>query len=188
MTRSLGETDIAFVPVARDNWSDFEEFFQSVGILCYCWCMAWRMTNEERKQGDSSAYRKELMKQRVWAGIPVGLLARAGDEVIGWCSVAPRETYRRLGGDDSLDHVWSVTCFYIKPAYRGKGLISQMIGQAKEYAKQSGARYLEAYPVKPDSPSYRFMGFVGSFERAGFVFNKTAGTRRHVMTYQLIDL
>jgi hypothetical protein len=44
-----------------------------------------------------------------------------------------------------------------------------------------GAKYLEAYPVKPDSPSYRFMGFIQTFEKAAFSFVKKAGTRRHVM-------
>ena len=40
---------------------------------------------------------------------------------------------------------------------------------------------VEAYPVDPDSPSYRFMGYVGSFEAMGFQAIGRAGTRRHVM-------
>lgn len=43
----------------------------------------------------------------------------------------------------------------------------------------------EAYPVDPDSPSYRFMGFVPTYEREGFHYAKDAGTRRHVMTCKL---
>jgi hypothetical protein len=43
----------------------------------------------------------------------------------------------------------------------------------------------EAYPVAPDSPSYRFMGFVPMFEKARFVEIGTAGTRRHVMRLSL---
>ena len=45
---------------------------------------------------------------------------------------------------------------------------------------------LEAYPVDPDSPSYRFMGFIGLFERAGFKAIGRAGSRRHVMRLTLI--
>jgi hypothetical protein len=37
----------------------------------------------------------------------------------------------------------------------------------------SGARYVEAYPVEPDSPSYRFMGFKTTFEKAGVIEKKT---------------
>jgi hypothetical protein len=44
---------------------------------------------------------------------------------------------------------------------------------------------LEAYPVSPDSPSYRFMGFVPAFEARGFAPAGMAGTRRHVMRLAL---
>jgi hypothetical protein len=57
-----------------------------------------------------------------------------------------------------------------------------LIEKAKAYARKNGAKYMEAYPVQRDSPSYRFMGFVKTFEKAGFTFVKMAGTRRHVMT------
>lgn len=40
---------------------------------------------------------------------------------------------------------------------------------------------MEAYPVEPDSPSYRFMGFKQTFEKAKFNFIKKAGKRRNVM-------
>ncbi|OOV46625.1 acetyltransferase [Leptospira kirschneri serovar Grippotyphosa] len=42
-----------------------------------------------------------------------------------------------------------------------------------------------AYPVEKKSPSYRFMGFISMFEKAGFTFIKKAGARRNVMTYKL---
>ena len=146
--------------------------------------MAWRLTKEELKN-NNSASRKEFIKQRVWNGTPIGLLAYKEDEPIAWCSIAPRETYQRLGGDESLENVWSVVCFYIKREFRDKGLIYVLIENAKKYAKENGAKYLEAYPVETDSPSYRFMGFIKTFEKEGFTFVKKAGTRRHVMTCRL---
>ncbi|MFC4872625.1 hypothetical protein [Negadavirga shengliensis] len=69
--------------------------------------------------------------------------------------------------------------------FRDQGLIDWLIEQAMKYAKENGAEYVGAYPVEPDSPSYRFMGFIMTFEKAGFSFIKKAGTRRHVMTYRL---
>lgn len=51
--------------------------------------------------------------------------------------------------------------------------------------EKNGAKYLEAYPVDPDSPSYRFMGFVKTFEKVDFTFLKRAGTRRNVMICKL---
>jgi hypothetical protein len=42
-------------------------------------------------------------------------------------------------------------------------------------------------PVDSDSPSFRFMGFVKTFENESFKFIKKAGTRRKVMIYALIN-
>lgn len=60
-----------------------------------------------------------------------------------------------------------------------------MITAAIAYAKKRKADILEAYPVAPSSPSYRFMGFVPAFEGFGFVEVGKAGTRRHVMRLTL---
>ena len=171
-------------PVGEDTWKDFEELFKSKGAPSYCWCMAWRMTRDELRQ-NTSANRKKFIKKRVGSKTPIGLLAYVDEAAIGWCSIAPRETYQRLGGDEDLEGVWSIACFFIKREYRDQGLVDLLIGNAKKYAKKNGAKYLEAYPVDPDSPSYRFMGFKHTFEKADFEFVKKAGTRRNVMTYKL---
>jgi GNAT superfamily N-acetyltransferase len=180
----MTDNNIRIMPVNKTNWTDFEALFQSKGGPSYCWCMAWRMTKEELNNNNSTT-RKEFIKQRVWSETPIGLLAYIEDEPIAWCSIAPRETYQRLGGDESLENVWSIVCFYIKREFRDKGLIYILIEDAKKYAKNNGAKYLEAYPVETDSPSYRFMGFIKTFKKEGFTFVKKAGTRRHVMTCRL---
>ena len=170
--------------VDKNTWGDFEKLFKSKGAPNYCWCMAWRMTKDELKNNNSTT-RKKFIKQRVSSHTPIGLLAYTENEPIAWCSIAPRETYNRLGGDETLEDVWSIACFFIKKDYRDQGLIDFLIDSAKKYAKKNGAKYLEAYPVKPDSPSYKFMGLIQTFEKADFKFVKNAGTRRHVMTYKL---
>jgi GNAT superfamily N-acetyltransferase len=180
----LTDKNIKIKPVDKSNWSDFEMLFESKGAPGYCWCMVWRMTKDELKQNSSSC-RKEFIKQRVFAGTPIGLLAYVHDEPVAWCSVGPRDTHQRLGGDESLESVWSVTCFFIKKEFRKTGLTHFLLENATNYARKNGAKYLEAYPVETDSPSYRFMGFIHTFEKAGFRFIKKAGTRRHVMTYKL---
>ena len=171
-------------PVDKDTWKDFDSLFKSKGAPSYCWCMAWRMTSDELKQ-NNSASRKKFIKKRVRSNTPIGLLAYINNEPVAWCSIAPRETYQRLGGDEDLDRVWSLVCFFIKRQYRQQGLVSFLIGAAKKYARKNGAKYLEAYPVEPNSPSYRFMGFVQTFEKANFIFVKKAGTRRNVMTLKI---
>lgn len=171
-------------PVDKSTWKDFEILFKSKGAPSYCWCMAWRMTKDELKH-NNSANRKKFIKQRVLSKTPIGLLAYIDNEAIAWCSIAPRDTYQRLGGDDRLEDVWSLACFFVKKEHRDQGLIDLLIENAKKYARKNGAKYLEAYPVDPDSPSYRFMGFIQTFEKADFEFVKKAGTRRNVMTCKL---
>jgi GNAT superfamily N-acetyltransferase len=178
------QENITIKPVDKNNWSDFELLFQSKGILRACWCMVWRMTKEELKQ-NNSACRKEFIKQRVWSNIPIGILAYSENEAIAWCSIAPRETHQRLGGDENLKNVWSITCFYIKKEYRQQGLMKYLIKNAENYARENGAEYIEAYPVEKDSPSYNFMGFIKTFEESGYEFVKMAGKRRHVMIAKL---
>ena len=69
----------------------------------------------------------------------------------------------------------------LRPTHRRRGLVHDLIAAAVEYAKRNHASVVEAYPVDPDSPSYRFMGFVPVFQRAGFMEVGRAGSRRHVM-------
>jgi GNAT superfamily N-acetyltransferase len=74
---------------------------------------------------------------------------------------------------------------YIRRALRGRGQAHAMIGAAVDYARERGATAVEAYPVDPDSPSYRHMGFVPAFEVAGFAEIGRAGSRRHIMRLTL---
>ncbi len=171
-------------PVDQSTWPDFEALFESKGAPKYCWCMVWRMTRDELKENDSK-HRKRFIRKRVRGEVPIGLLAYDDGEPVAWCSVAPRETFQRLDGDTSLEKVWSVVCFYIRRTHRRAGMTEFLIDHAKRYAKKHGARYLEAYPVEKDSPSYRFMGFVSTFEKTDFTFVKKAGTRRNVMVCSL---
>ena len=175
---------LEFHNVTKDRWNDFEELFECKGGPHNCWCMAWR-TNENKKSVPGKSGKKLSIKRRVDEGVPVGMLAYFDNAPIAWCSIAPRDTYRPLGGDDSLDNVWSLTCFFVKREFRNEGIASELLNAAVKNAKENGAKYVEAYPVAPDSPSYRFMGFKPMFEKAGFQFVKMAGTRRNVMLREL---
>jgi len=69
-------------------WRDTEKLFESRGGPKHCWCMIWRGKPGDRKDRTS---RKAAMKRLVDDGVPVGILAYAGEEPVA-CSVAPRET------------------------------------------------------------------------------------------------
>jgi GNAT superfamily N-acetyltransferase len=104
--------------------------------------------------------------------------------------VAPRETLVLHGGVDLPGEdpakVWAITCFHVKSALRGAGIMKRLIEEAAAHARSGGGASLEAYPVVPDSPSYRFCGFTTVFEKHGFVEVGRAGLRRHVMRRALV--
>jgi GNAT superfamily N-acetyltransferase len=165
--RSIADR-MVFREVTHDNWRDFEGLFEGRGGPKACWCMVWRATPIEAKQTDGLT-RKAAMKARIAAGTTVGLLGYLNKEPVAWCSVAPRSTYRRLvehGGDD--EGVWSIACFFVVRRLRGQGVSQRIIAAAVEFARNRGASIVEAYPVDPSSPSYRFMGFVPMFEALAF--------------------
>jgi GNAT superfamily N-acetyltransferase len=123
------------------------------------------------------------------SGQHVGLLGYLDGAPAAWCSVAPRPTYKKLGGayyDGVPDEsVWSIVCFFVKRAARGNGIFAMLLSAAIDHARENGAQVVEGYPVDPDSPSFRFMGFVTAFESAGFEEVGMAGSRRHVMSLPL---
>ena len=171
---------IVFREVTADTWPDFERLFESRGSPGYCWCMLWRATPQEARHTDGAS-RKAAMVKRIAAGTTVGLLGYLDEEPVAWCSVAPRSTYRRLVDDGSPDvGIWSIACFFVVRRLRGLGITQRIIAAAVNFAKTRGVSIVEAYPVDPESPSYRFMGFVAAFEAAGFREVGRAGTRRHV--------
>lgn len=173
--------DLRFAEVTTVTQVDFERLFDARGGPRYCWCMAWRdMPNRQHATNDE---RKQEMTALIKAGTPVGIIAYSEGEPAGWCSVAPRETYRKLSPkqDDSEARIWSIVCFYVPRAWRGSGFATALLDAAVKHAFAKGARTIEAYPVDQASPSYRFMGFREMFAAAGFCETGTAGSRRHIM-------
>jgi GNAT superfamily N-acetyltransferase len=185
MTGPIDPAHLTFHPVDAARWPDMVRLFESRGGPKSCWCMLWRTTPEEARHTDGAS-RKAAMAARVAAGISVGILGYLDGEPVAWCSVASRSTYRRLVSGGGLDDgVWSIACLFVVRRLRGLGLAPVIIQAAVSHARAQGASIVEAYPVDADSPSYRFMGFVPVFERAGFQEVGREGIRRHVMRLYL---
>jgi hypothetical protein len=182
------DNDVEIVAVDKGRWPDLEQLFESRGGPKSCWCMIWRDMPESPQRTDGPS-RKRALKTRVQAGQQVGLLANRDGEPSAWCSVAPRPTYKRLGGIayDGVpeEAVWSIVCFFVKRMARNKGMFERLLVDAIAHARARGAAVMEAYPVDPDSPSYRFMGFVSQFQARGFKEVGRAGSRRHVLSLRL---
>jgi GNAT superfamily N-acetyltransferase len=93
------------------------------------------------------------MQALVAAATPIGVLAYDGDEPVGWCSVAPRETYVRLARSRTMPRVtaldtptWTILCFFVARSHRRAGAARALLDGAVAYARQQGAKVVEGYP------------------------------------------
>lgn len=170
-------------PVTADRWEDLAAFFGPSGAFSNCWCTWWRQTAADFSHGveERGAGNRSLMHEIVEAGSEPGLLAYRDATPVGWISVAPRPQYgrvlrsRRIGPDPDEagdERVWSVVCFWIPRAERGKGVANELLKGAVEHAKERGASHLEAYPVDTAGGRHPaanlFTGTLAMFQRAGF--------------------
>jgi GNAT superfamily N-acetyltransferase len=163
-----------FVPVTVATAGDLERFSGTYGTFRWCSCMRWRLRStpfrDSGKEGRAAA-----LAEQVRAGDPIGILGyakEAEDEPVGWCSVAPRESYAAVGASRVIPHlpgdqVWSVTCFFVAPKARHQGLREGLLDAACAYAAEAGARILEGYP-SPNGKAYRYMGTRELYLQAGF--------------------
>ena len=177
--------DLQFHPVTPDRLADLKRFSAEYGKFGYCSCMRWRLTSAEYRRS-SKAERADALFARVIDGEASGILAYDNELPVGWCSVAPRqsysalERYRALPRIDS-EPVWSVVCFFVSSHYRRQGLTLSLLEAAVDYAASEGALIVEGYPVEPDAPSYTYMGSPNTFLRAGFQDVTPAGQKRVIM-------
>lgn len=106
-----------------------------------------------------------------------GVLAYVDGEVAGWCSVAPKSSYQALVNSRTIPHVqdedaWSVVCFVVRPGFRRRGLMHELLDGAVGHAQAMGAAVLEGYPVDPEGERIEqtagYVGTVPLFEAHGF--------------------
>jgi len=180
---------LQFHPVTCERLPDLALFSEEHGKFRYCSCMRWRLTSTQFKCSTKDG-RVATLEQLVKQGTPVGVLAYAENEPVGWCSIAPRETYEALERYRALPRVddapvWSVVCFFIDRNFRRKGATLGLLLAAVEYGRSMGAKIIEGYPVEPGERLYTYMGSPSTFRAAGFRDVTPTVQTRTVMRYYL---
>lgn len=199
-------------PVTAEKWDELAAFFGHNGAYSNCWCTWWRMTSVEFSAGCASggAGNRELLHKLTVEGRVPGLLAYpagAGEGSqpqpqpqhtavpLGWVSVGPRPDFGRIARsrnlkpaeDDDFDDasVWSVVCFWIPRANRGKGVARALLAGAASYAFEHGASAVEGYPVDTRGERTQavsiYTGTASMFEAAGFKQVLRRADKRPVM-------
>jgi GNAT superfamily N-acetyltransferase len=183
---------IEFYPLTKERWEDFDRLFGPRGACGGCWCMWWRLKRSEfeRRKGEDN---RRAMHYIVASGEVPGILAYQGTDPVGWCSVAPRDSFpvldrsRILKPVDNLP-VWSIVCFFIDKQHRRQGLCGKLIRAAVDHATRSGATTVEAYPIEPQAgrrltPAFVYTGPASAFRQAGFVQVARRSQTRPIMRY-----
>lgn len=163
------------------RWDDVQHSLSGGGDGYGCQCI-WPVVRNKDWEATNLEQRKQMLHDEIAAGPPPGLVAYVDGQAAGWIRVGPRTVQTRIlhtraiiaATDEPLDdpNVWAVTCFVVRREFRGMGLNAQLLDAAIEYAKESGARLMEAYPVDTSEGQHRsndlFHGTLSTFLSHGF--------------------
>jgi ribosomal protein S18 acetylase RimI-like enzyme len=164
-------------PLSAATWASLAELFREGGDPRWCWCQYWRLRSKDFSAAKAPQLRERLRDQAL-SDEPPGLFAFDGERAVGWVSLGPRADCERVVRSrviPTIDDrpVWSIVCFAVSSAARGRGVARALLDGAVDYARERGADALEAYPVAVDAgePIHAEAAFTGTlpmFERAGF--------------------
>jgi GNAT superfamily N-acetyltransferase len=191
---------LTIVPANEASWDDLQAVFGTRGDRARCQCSRYKM-----QPGESWAsvgveelafrFRSDTDCGHPESGTTSGLVAYLDGKPVGWCAVEPRTAYPRLlnktrvpweGRDEQKDDdsVWAVTCFVTRAGFRRRGISRALAMATVEYARQRGARALEAYPMITTQGAIEVelhVGLRSIFTAAGFTEVSHPTDRRVVM-------
>jgi GNAT superfamily N-acetyltransferase len=151
---------VAVVPANEASWEDLAAIFGGADAgRCQCQrfkVLGWIWRDSTQPE------RTAMLRAQTACGDPgaagtSGLVAYVDGEPAGWAAVQPRIAYPKLrtspvpwtGRQEDRDDpdIWAVTCFVVRTGYRGRGLTYHLARATIGFARERGARALEAYPM-----------------------------------------
>jgi GNAT superfamily N-acetyltransferase len=184
---SIPARQVTVVPANEASWPDLQAIFGTTGDAGHCYCQWFKVRNRDWA-ATSADERRDRLREQTRCGQPAkgattGLVAYVGTEPAGWVAIEPRTAYVRLvfsrtvwtgrAEDKADDGVWAVTCFVTRQGYRRRGISYALAAATVGFARQRGAKALEAYPMLtppgqsiPSAPLY--VGTRQIFTAAGF--------------------
>jgi GNAT superfamily N-acetyltransferase len=192
--------DLTIVPASEATWLDLDAIFGQSDYPSRCHCQRfkirgwiWRDSTQQERIG---MLQDQTACDNPGAPATSGLVAYLDAEPVGWVAVEPRTGYPKLrtsrvvwkDRDENKDDdgVWAVTCFVVRQGYRGRGLTYPLARATIGFARERGARALEAYPMitqpgKEITWGELHVGARQVFEEAGFTQVGHPTPRRVIM-------
>ena len=189
---------LTVLPANEATWADLEAVMGSRAAGRRCQCQRYKL-----QRGESFALlgREELehrLRCQTDPGGPeaetTGLVGYLDGVPVGWCAVEPRSSYPGLlrsarvpwvgrNEDKDDDGVWAVTCLFTRAGYGKRGISKAMAHAAVGYARDRGARALEAYPMLTTKviDVELHPGTAATFSAAGMTEVSRPSQRRAVM-------
>jgi GNAT superfamily N-acetyltransferase len=194
--------ELTIVPANEAACEDLQALFGTRGTAAICQCQRYKLRPREAFAKFPVEERRHRLRQQTDCGNPraestSGLVAYLDGEPAGWCAVEPRPAYEGLlrnnrvpwegrAEDKTDERVWAVTCVFVRAGFRGQGIAYALARAAVDFARERGARAVEAYPILTE-PGARItwdeihVGNRSIFEAAGLTEVAHPTPRRIVM-------
>ena len=151
------------VPASQASFDDLQVVFGARGPAAMCQCQRYKLRPKEAFSKFPAEERAARLRQQTHSGDPAsattsGLVAYLDGDPVGWCAVEPRTAYDGLlrvyrvpwqgrAEDKTDDSVWAVTCVFTRAGFRHRGISRALARATVDFARDHGARALEAYPM-----------------------------------------
>ena len=190
---------LSVLPANHATCDDLRTLFGSRGAAAQCQCQRYKLGPGEAFRSFPVEERVRRLHEQTGCGRPTsqttsGLVAYLERVPVGWCAVEPRPEYEGLlrvfrvpwdGRDEDKtdDGVWAVTCLFIRAGFRKRGVSRALAGAAVAFARERGARAIEAYPIVTRNviAEELHVGTPSVFADAGLVEVSRPTARRLVM-------
>jgi GNAT superfamily N-acetyltransferase len=190
---------ISVIPANEASCGDLQTVFGTRGMASRCQCQRYKLRPSESFASFPVEERVDRLRQQTDCGYPQsgttsGLIAYLDGEPVGWCAVEPRTAYGGLlhnnrvpwagRAEDKTDNtIWAVTCLFTRAGFRRGGVSRALARAAVNFARERGARALEAYPMTTTDVilAELHVGTEGTFAGAGFTEVSCPTPRRVVM-------
>lgn len=180
------------------RWDDVQHALTGGGDGASCQCIWPVLSNKDWNETDL-AQRTEMFRAEIDEGPPPGIIAYVDGDAAGWIRIGPRTKQARIPRTRIIaaatpepfddESVWAVTCFVVRREHRGSGLNAELLRAAVDFARESGARLIEGYPVDTGGDKKRtndlFHGTVSTFLAAGFTATAELKPGRALVSLEL---
>lgn len=193
------DAPISVLPANRASCDDLQTLFGARGAASWCQCQRYKLRPRESFRSLPVEERVRRLREQTACGDPEsdktsGLVGYLDGAPVGWCAVEPRTEYEGLlrvfrvpwegrDEDETDDTVWAVTCLFARAGFRKRGVSRALARAAVAFARERGARAIEAYPIvtKNVLAEELHVGTPSVFTDAGLVEVSRPTPRRLVM-------